>query len=129
MTDILPSIDKIIKLWRIGGKPRGYKSRRSIELKTGEFIAKVEKTVVDDNSTGQYPPPIPASTDQAIPVSQRKSYENAHAYHINSISTCSDGETFISADDLRINWWNYDISDTCFSKLYTMNNLDSYVNF
>lgn len=28
---------------------------------------------------------------------------------------CSDGETFISADDLRINLWNLEISDQCFN--------------
>lgn len=27
----------------------------------------------------------------------------------------SDGETFISTDDLRINWWNLEISDQCFN--------------
>lgn len=44
----------------------------------------------------------------------------AHAYHINSISVNSDGETYISADDLRINLWNLDISDQSFSKfIYT----------
>lgn len=41
----------------------------------------------------------------------------AHTYHINSISTNSDGETYISADDLRINLWNLDVSDQSFSKI------------
>lgn len=27
----------------------------------------------------------------------------------------SDGETFISGDDLRINLWNLEISDQCFN--------------
>lgn len=27
----------------------------------------------------------------------------------------SDGETFVSADDLRINWWNLEVSDQCFN--------------
>lgn len=42
----------------------------------------------------------------------------AHAYHINSISFNSDAETFLSADDLRINLWNLDISDQSFSKTF-----------
>ena len=37
----------------------------------------------------------------------RRVYSDAHAYHINSISINSDEETFISADDLRINLWNF----------------------
>ena len=32
-----------------------------------------------------------------------------------SYSLSSDGETFISADDLRINLWNLDISAQCFN--------------
>ena len=31
------------------------------------------------------------------------------------LSFCSDGETFISADDLRVNLWNLEISDQCFN--------------
>ncbi len=39
----------------------------------------------------------------------------AVSYHINSISINSDGETFISADDLRINLWNLNISNETFN--------------
>jgi serine/threonine-protein phosphatase 2A regulatory subunit B len=45
----------------------------------------------------------------------RKIFANAHAYHINSISLNTDGETYISADDLRINLWNLETSDQSFS--------------
>ena len=45
----------------------------------------------------------------------RRVFANGHAYHINSISLNSDRETFISADDLRINLWNLGISDTSFN--------------
>uniref|UniRef100_A0A2N9IZ35 Serine/threonine-protein phosphatase 2A 55 kDa regulatory subunit B n=1 Tax=Fagus sylvatica TaxID=28930 RepID=A0A2N9IZ35_FAGSY len=45
----------------------------------------------------------------------RRMYSHAHDFNINSISTNSDGETFISADDLRINLWNLEISDQCFN--------------
>jgi serine/threonine-protein phosphatase 2A regulatory subunit B len=45
----------------------------------------------------------------------RKTFQNAHGYHINSISVNSDGETYLSADDLRINLWNLDIANQSFS--------------
>ncbi|MQM10960.1 hypothetical protein Taro_043863 [Colocasia esculenta] len=45
----------------------------------------------------------------------RRIYTHAHDYHINSISNNSDGETFISADDLRINLWNLEISNQSFN--------------
>ena len=48
----------------------------------------------------------------------RKIYQNAHGYHINAISVNSDGETYLSADDLRINLWNLNISDQSFSNFF-----------
>lgn len=58
---------------------------------------------------------LPESNIVATP---KRCYSNAHAYHINSISCNSDGETFLSADDLRINWWNTEINTSCFSKYF-----------
>lgn len=55
--------------------------------------------------------------DNMIAAVPRKIYQNAHAYHINSISVNSDAETYLSADDLRINLWNLNISDQSFSML------------
>lgn len=53
--------------------------------------------------------------DTVVAAVPRKTYANAHAYHINSISVNSDGETFISSDDLRINLWNLNIQDQSFN--------------
>ena len=36
-----------------------------------------------------------------VEASPRRIFANAHTYHINSISVNSDGETYLSADDLR----------------------------
>jgi serine/threonine-protein phosphatase 2A regulatory subunit B len=52
-----------------------------------------------------------------VTATPRRIFQNAHAYHINSISVNSDAETFISADDLRINLWNLNIPDQSFSTL------------
>ena len=60
---------------------------------------------------------IPTLTcrDTAVCATPRRVYANAHAYHVNSISPCSDGETFLSADDLRINLWNMNNSQISFN--------------
>jgi serine/threonine-protein phosphatase 2A regulatory subunit B len=84
--------------------------------------------VVSENNLhdGQRPLPPPTSRDllrlprlqqqdNIIAATPRKVYANAHAYHINSISINSDGETYISADDLRVNLWNLGISNESFS--------------
>ena len=52
----------------------------------------------------------------AVATSLRRVYANAHAYHVNSVDPNSDGEHFISADDLRINMWNLEITDRSFSE-------------
>ena len=50
-----------------------------------------------------------------VEASPRRVYPNAHTYHINSISVNSDQETYLSADDLRVNLWHLDITDQSFN--------------
>lgn len=45
----------------------------------------------------------------------KRSFANAHAYHVNSLSVNADGQTFISADDLRINLWSLECNNQSFS--------------
>ena len=97
--------DKTIKFWKIYEKK----------------IKQVSTFNADKNNTSR----VKSSKDLVIPnidtretviaATPRRIYANAHAYHINSISLNSDGETYISSDDLRINLWNLAISDQSFS--------------
>lgn len=59
--------------------------------------------------------PVITSHETNLVARCRRVYAHAHDYHINSISNNSDGETFISADDLRINLWNLEISNQSFN--------------
>jgi len=45
----------------------------------------------------------------------KRTFSAAHAYHINSISVNCDDETFISADDLRINLWHLCVNESSFN--------------
>ncbi|XWS70262.1 hypothetical protein CRYUN_Cryun03dG0033500 [Craigia yunnanensis] len=68
--------------------------------------------------TGGFPSlhlPVVTSHEMNLTARCRRIYAHAHDYHINSISNNSDGETFISADDLRINLWNLEISNQSFN--------------
>ncbi|XP_024403121.1 serine/threonine protein phosphatase 2A 55 kDa regulatory subunit B beta isoform isoform X3 [Physcomitrium patens] len=60
-------------------------------------------------------PSVVWSNEMTLVARCRRVYANAHAYHINSISNNSDFETYISADDLRINLWNLEVSDQSFN--------------
>ncbi|GAA5861779.1 hypothetical protein JCM3774_001298, partial [Rhodotorula dairenensis] len=71
----------------------------------------------DANGTPYLRLPRMTYHDTIVAAVPRKVYANAHAYHINSVSVNSDGETYMSADDLRINLWNLNISDQSFNIL------------
>lgn len=59
-------------------------------------------------------PRMHAGEDTVCATSKRV-FANAHAYHINSVSVNSDGQTFLSADDLRINLWSLDNAKLSFT--------------
>lgn len=61
--------------------------------------------------------PVLKPMDLMVEVSPRRVFANGHTYHINSISVNSDCETYMSADDLRINLWHLAITDRSFSIL------------
>ena len=95
---MLTTNDKTIKLWKV-------KARDSPPQKP----ALTRRPPTDS----LFPAPVAVA---AGPSSfARRIYANGHAYHINSISTSSDCEHFISADDLRLNLWNFEVSDTAFN--------------
>lgn len=64
--------------------------------------------------------PVLMPMDLMVEASPRRIFANAHTYHINSISVNSDYETYLSADDLRINLWHLEITDRSFSILYAV---------
>lgn len=64
--------------------------------------------------------PVLMPMDLMVEASPRRIFANAHTYHINSISVNSDHETYLSADDLRINLWHLEITDRSFSILFNV---------
>lgn len=73
--------------------------------------------VPDENATATEVLRIPKlyTTGSMVAATNKRSYPNAHAYHVNALSVNPDGETFISADDLRINLWNMHVTNQSFS--------------
>lgn len=68
--------------------------------------------------------PVLMPMDLMVEASPRRIFANAHTYHINSISVNSDHETYLSADDLRINLWHLEITDRSFSILFLHQKID-----
>ena len=67
--------------------------------------------------------PVFKPSELVVEASPRRVYANAHTYHINSISLNSDDETYLSADDLRINLWHLGINDQSYSILLALSRI------
>ena len=105
-------LDKTVKLWKVAErdkKPEGY------NLKDENGLMR------DPTSITTLRVPNFAPMELMVEASPKRVFANAHTYHINSISVNSDQETYLSADDLRINLWNLEITDQSFSILSLKN--------
>ncbi|KAI1744326.1 UAA-domain-containing protein [Xylaria scruposa] len=119
---LLSTNDKTIKLWKVFEKSLKVVAENNLsqDVTPGNIAG----------AGGGAPRPLPQTHfknpaelklprlthhDTVVAAVPRRTYANAHAYHINSISVNSDGETFISSDDLRINLWNLNIQDQSFN--------------
>jgi len=105
---LLSTNDKTIKLWKIFDKKVRMISSKNIEQLDGQdgstFVSQLRMPTLQ---------PV-----QNLPVaSLKRTFGNGHAYHINSLSFCSDGETFLSADDLQLNIWSLHTNLTTFNYL------------
>ncbi|KAG7216650.1 hypothetical protein INR49_023362 [Caranx melampygus] len=103
---LLSTNDKTIKLWKISERdkrPEGY----NLKEEDGRYK--------DPNTITSLRVPVLMPMDLMVEASPRRVFANAHTYHINSISVNSDNETYLSADDLRINLWHLEITDRSFN--------------
>lgn len=80
------------------------------------YIYRLENgSLVDPNCVSALRVPTIKPMELMVEASPRRIFANAHTYHINSISVNSDQETYLSADDLRINLWHLEITDQSFN--------------
>ncbi|KAL0811470.1 hypothetical protein ABMA28_009870 [Loxostege sticticalis] len=103
---LLSTNDKTIKLWKVSERDKrvtGYNTRE--EGGRPRDPARITQLRV----------PTVRPAELMVEASPRRIFANAHTYHINSISLNSDQETYLSADDLRINLWHLEITDQSFN--------------
>ncbi|KAK9060508.1 hypothetical protein SSX86_021212 [Deinandra increscens subsp. villosa] len=138
---LLSTNDKTIKFWKVQEKKvkkiasmnmdpskaagKNSTASSSVSSSTNSYLTNGDKDKSSNNLINDFKFPsggIPSLRLPVVTYSEtslvprcRRVYAHAHDYHINSISNNSDGETFISADDLRINLWNLEISNQSFN--------------
>lgn len=95
-----------MKLWKVSERDKSFEGYNTKEA-NGSSKDPQNVTALRVPSIKQIPLMVEASP--------RRIFANAHTYHINSISVNSDQETFLSADDLRINLWHLEVTDQSFN--------------
>lgn len=100
--NMLAANDNVIKLWKVTDK----------KIKRTKNASTVQNGVITI-------PQLTASQTITNALLKR-TYSNAHgSYHIHSLSVCSDGQTFLSADDLRVHVWSIESNATAFNVIDT----------
>jgi len=96
-----------VKLWKI--------SERERKVAEGNYNLRGDDGSIRASMQGGLSLPKLVPMELIVEASPRRVYANAHTYHINSISVNSDQETFISADDLRVNLWHHEITNQSYN--------------
>ena len=104
---LLSTNDKTIKLWKIYEKDVIERANFNLLSDDGSSNNSTAIGHAAKASKKIYTLKVPTvqSKRKAVTAVPRRIFSNAHAYHINSVSVNSDGESYLSADDLRINMW------------------------
>ena len=108
---MLSSNDTCVKMWKICHKKMRRRNRKNRNRVGGDGVESEAGGSIHIPSPSKHPK---YSTEAVC----KRSFNNAHGTcHIDSVSPCSDGETFISTDALKINLWNAEVSNECFNIL------------
>ncbi len=99
--------DKTVKLWKVSEKT---KRAEGFNLRDDNGITRPGNNITNLRI------PVIRPMELMVEATPKRVFGNAHTYHINSISLNSDQETFLSADDLRVNLWHTEVTDQSFSK-------------
>ena len=97
---LLTTNDKTIKLWKLSNK---------VVKKSERFADRLGLT--EKNLCL----PRLKLIDRGFCPSLKRSFANLHNFHINSVSVCAGGQQFLSADDLRVNFWDLESSNITYN--------------
>lgn len=98
--------ERTVKLWKLNERYNEVKSMKA-DVNGNERLTSSDLRL-----------PVRRSVDQpSISITLRRQFTNGHEYSINSVSVNSDLQTFLTADDLRVNVWNLEVSTETYSML------------
>lgn len=109
---LLSTNDKTIKLWKIYDKEIKVLSNMNMGHSNGVTLSSGISARPWRAGKGLRLPRV-STRERVMTATPKRAFSNAHAYHINSIALNSDGESFMSCDDLRLNLWNLNNNLSC----------------
>ncbi|GAX82314.1 hypothetical protein CEUSTIGMA_g9743.t1 [Chlamydomonas eustigma] len=112
---LLSTNDKTVKLWKVYEKKVSSLANFNIENRGVANSGARVNAISHPRLARDLHLPKVTSTEVLLAARCKKVYANAHTYHINSVSVNSDQETFLSADDLRVNLWNLNVTEQSFN--------------
>uniref|UniRef100_K3X499 Serine/threonine-protein phosphatase 2A 55 kDa regulatory subunit B n=1 Tax=Globisporangium ultimum (strain ATCC 200006 / CBS 805.95 / DAOM BR144) TaxID=431595 RepID=K3X499_GLOUD len=107
---LLSTNDKTIKLWKVCER-----NVREVTQYNAQALGTGSSSKLLAAGMNAIRLPQCAVRNRVTASTAKRVYANAHTYHINSIALNSDGETFMSADDLRVNLWSLSRTDQSFN--------------
>jgi serine/threonine-protein phosphatase 2A regulatory subunit B len=108
---LLSTNDRAIKLWKIHRKANEAITHSNVDKETGRGPSSISQLKM---------PEVEQVADSTVVATLRRGYAvDVHQFHINSLAVNVDGETFLSADNLRINLWNANVADKAFNIIDT----------
>ena len=102
---------KTVKLWKIFDQPT-YDCDAVNSVMRGEVTSTRDLPLPRRRAAAVNELGVSSSTT----AKTKRVFQGSHTYFVHSVSLCSDGMLFLSADDLTVNLWSLDRSDTAFSK-------------
>ncbi|CAH8561624.1 unnamed protein product [Schistosoma mattheei] len=108
---LLSSNERTIKLWQLTELPTQSFTNLNFPIESGCR----RKVVIRSLSDIKVPVCLKNYGNTNIRVQNKKVFARAHGFSIVGLSPSADRETFFSADPLRINMWNLEVTNEVFS--------------
>lgn len=108
--------ERTIKLWQLTELPTQSFTNLNFPVESGCR----RKVVIRSLSDIKVPVCLKNYGNTNIRVQNKKVFARAHGFSIVGLSPSADRETFFSADPLRINMWNLEVTNEVFSILLPM---------
>eukprot|EP01065_Artemidia_motanka_P008500 TRINITY_DN14287_c0_g1_i1.p1 TRINITY_DN14287_c0_g1~~TRINITY_DN14287_c0_g1_i1.p1 ORF type:complete len:481 (+),score=153.39 TRINITY_DN14287_c0_g1_i1:72-1514(+) len=108
---LLTTNDKTAKLWKVGPTTAAAFAVTSSHLRRAQQqqASGKKRPAPTAPNLDPFGGEVPA---QQLIASCRRVYGGVHQYNINALSLCSDGESFLSADDLRMELWHLEYGES-----------------